>query len=100
MIRGLVWSAVLSEVYRLILCVLEFAVPDPREVDRLVEMLDGEEKEARRAAQHTGNPGVVTDSPRSRTRCVTMPDSALECSAATKRKGGSWLQPPSCSRYR
>jgi len=49
-ISGLVWSAVLSEVYRLILRVLEFAVPDPLEVDHLVEMLDGEEEEPRRPA--------------------------------------------------
>ena len=50
MIRGLVWSAVLSEVYRLMLRLLEFAVPDPREVDHLVEMLDGEEEEPGRSA--------------------------------------------------
>ena len=37
MIRGLVWSAVLSQVYRLMLRALEFAVPDPREVE-LVEI--------------------------------------------------------------
>ena len=49
MIRGLVWSAVLSEVYRFILRLLEFAVPDPREVDHLVEMLDGEEEDGRSA---------------------------------------------------
>ena len=51
MIRGLAWSAVLSQVYRLILRALEFAVPDPLEVDRLVEMLDGEKEEAGRAAK-------------------------------------------------
>jgi hypothetical protein len=48
-IRGLVWRAVLSEVYRIILRLLEFAVPDPREVDHLVEMLNGEEEEGRSA---------------------------------------------------
>ena len=51
MIRGLVWSAVLSQMYRLILRALEFAVPDPREVDRLVEILDGEKEEPGRAAR-------------------------------------------------
>jgi len=49
-IRGQAWSAVLSEVYRLVLRLLEFAVPDLREVDHLVEMLDGEEEELGRSA--------------------------------------------------
>lgn len=49
MIRGLVRSALLLEAYRLILRLLEFAVPDPCEVDRLVEMLDGEEEQGRAA---------------------------------------------------
>jgi hypothetical protein len=48
-IRGLVWRAVRSEVYRLVLRALQFAVPDPREVDHLVEMLNGEEEEGRSA---------------------------------------------------
>ena len=51
MIRGLVWSAVPSKVYRLVLRLLEFAVPDPREVDHLVEMLDGKEEEPGRSAR-------------------------------------------------
>ena len=44
-------SALVSEAYRFLLRVLEFAVPDPGEVDRLVEILSGEEEDAGRSAR-------------------------------------------------
>ena len=51
MIRAVLRSALVLEAYRLMLRVLEFAVPDPCEVDRLVEMLDGQEEEPGRSAR-------------------------------------------------
>ena len=49
MISSLLRSGLAVQAYRLLLRLLEFAVPDPCEVDRLVEMLDGEEEEGRAA---------------------------------------------------
>ena len=51
MIRAVLRSALVSEAYRLMLRLLEFAVPDPCEVDRLVEILNGEEEDAGRSAR-------------------------------------------------
>ena len=57
------------------------------------------EESVEAAAQRTGNPGAVTDFPRRRVLFVPLPDSTLECSAATKREGSCPPQPPSCARY-